>query len=166
MSCSRILKCIAKNTFLGAVIGAGSGQLGAKLYADAGYAGYSLSETTKAGLLGGAITGVGLGLFEARQEEAKPSSMEELIETLKKHMNIELLVRPASLVAGGVLGRLILSSISEMPIENVLLAMSSGVGVTYIAGIGVIALGLCIAYNCRRDRAEEQDNHYRAFNNV
>lgn len=138
-SCMSLLQCSAH-----AALGAVSGAIGAKILIDAGYEGYSVLETTRAGAVGNIIMGAGVGCIKACTFFNRPSRVQQ-DGTFIALTICEGVASVGTTILGGVLGRVMINTIAEMPLSKIAAAMAVGNG-ALIAAITVLALMIACCY--------------------
>ncbi len=141
-----------------ALSGSIEGAVDATVLADSGYEGYSVLETVRSAAVGDAVIGAVIGMiwdpiaqrFGRKDDAGKKSEEEHLFEiVLATGLN----------VLGGMLGKVILQEIIEMPYEKIAAAMGTGGGV-----FGAVLLCLyCCTYSV--NKAVEEDNDHVSSNN-
>lgn len=140
MGCTKMSRSMILTGLGCAAMGAAAGSTGAAIFEKAGCLGYSTSQAAKAGATGnaiiGAVIGLGKGLFSSNEKIENKSSLSKILGQTAMTIGLS--------TAGGMLGKLMLDTIVEMPLDKMAAVMAVGSS-SLIAGLSfVLVAGYCL----------------------
>ncbi|MDR3492301.1 MAG: hypothetical protein P4M12_09715 [Gammaproteobacteria bacterium] len=153
MSTTRALNCMIAGAVGSAALGAAAGAAGAKILMDCAYTGYSVGQAAAAGATGNAVIGGGLGFLSSFYNHNSEKKKEEATMGAVAAVGFTTL--------GGMLGKVILDSLIDMPLDKMAAALATGGGAIAAGGVGLALVVGCCVCCCGSAVAASQSRTFR-----